>query len=423
MKTIKFFFIIMAVSIFTVCAFAQELNIDRNIMKRTPQIDGKITPGEWDIFYRYPTEKETVTAYADWDYENFYLGVSANSVTGLAIMFDMDSDGWTVGDENFLLLADNGGALEVYKAVNVGENKISLVSYAFPQGYEIVYKQSEENNMVNIEMCFNANIFGITSFDKEKGNFNFSVRTKDTDWTTFNPSELKDSTLSCALVNHKAFSLSPLDMELYVTRERAVAGATLDGKVKIKNRSKEPVFVKELIIAGEGMAEDIISSSKIIVGEIKPGKTFEREYHSKILPDTPIGCKVLGCEIYADNMKIGGAIRTFEIITPARFIPFIPKNICYTSDKTVRCGVRAISYSDTKHSQGYASITVPEGWEIEGNNKNKFDITGYNKFVDLVFRLTPPLGTVGHVRLPVTVTLKDSEPETIYCDFDIVQSK
>lgn len=418
----KKFFILLVIILSAACLYANELNYDKDILKRTPIIDGKIQQGEWDIFYRFSTDNDTVTAYANWDYEHFYLAASANSITDIAVAFDINCDGWSVGDDNYLLMTDENGAINIFKAVKVADDKITLVSFQLPAGYKIIREESVSNGKTNVEMCFNANLFGISNFEKDKTHFNFSVKTEDTDWSAFNPSVLQDNTVGCRLVNHKSACLEPLEMDLYVTRERIVAGSTLDGKVKIKNRSKEPVTIKEIILAGEGFAEDMISSSKIIVGEIKPGKTFEREYHSKILPESPIGCRVLGCEIYADNMKVGGALRSFEIITPVRFLPHVPKDICYTNDKIIRCGVRAISYSEFKHSTGYASITLPEGWELEGNNKNKFDICGYNKYVDLIFRITPPLGTVGHVRLPVTVTMKDSE-QTVYCDFNIVQSK
>ena len=54
--------------------------------------------------------------------------------------------------------------------------------------------------------------------------------------------------------------------------------------------------------------------------------------------------------------------------------------------------------------------------------KNKYRIMGYNKYVDLIFRLTPPLGAVGHYRIPVTITHDDTE-STVFCEFDIVHSK
>ncbi|MBQ0105343.1 MAG: hypothetical protein KBT47_04820 [Armatimonadetes bacterium] len=417
MKKLLTLFLILIISAISLSLYA-EINPDTDILKRTPTIDGNITKGEWDIFYK----TETVTAYANWDFNNFYVGATADRIISVALVMDAKADGWNIGDDNFLVKQNENGDFDVLKAVRNSDSDFTMVAIEIPEPYKIKCQKSTVNGKENIELAIPAYFFGLSNYDTEKFNFNFSVETEEGVWSSFNPNTVKDYTLCCKAVNHKTYALSPLDIELYVTKERVVAGDTLDGRIKIKNRSKEPVTVKEIIMAGEGLAEDIVSSYKIKVGVIKPGKTFEREYHSRILPDTPEGCRVLGCEVFSEDMKVGGALRSFEIIEKSRFKPYVPKEVCFTSDKVIRVGVRVISFSEKKYSDGYASITVPEGWELEGNNKNKYRIMGYNKYVDLIFRLTPPLGAVGHYRIPVTITHDDTE-STVFCEFDIVQSK
>lgn len=417
--TLIFTLILTSIALVAMC---EEVNYDKNILKRTPTIDGKIQQGEWDIFYSYNTEKDEVTTYANWDTNNLYFAVSCNILKEVAITFDINADGWTIGDDNYLLIKDENNSLNLLKAVRTTEEGVTLVAVEIPETTPIVTESSVVNGKSNFEMAIPCSICGISSITMDKTNFNIAVKTEENDWYPFNPNDLKDNTVGNKLVNHKAFALDPLDIEFYVTRDKIVAGDTLDGKVKIKNRGKEPVVVKEIIMAGEGLGEDVVDSYKIKVGEIRPGRTFEREYHSKILPDTQVGAKVLGCEIYNDQMKLGGALRSFEVIKPCVFKPFLGKEVFYTNDKVIRIGVRVISYSDKKYATGTATAMPPEGWEVSGSNKNKFNFCGYNKYTDIIFRLTPPLGAVGTYKIPIVITTGDGQ-ETVTCNFQIIQTK
>ena len=418
----KIFTLIIILLSFSIMACCAEVSPDKEILMRTPTIDGKIIPGEWDIFYSIPEENNSIVTYANWDSKNLYLAAECNAIDNFAIMVDLNADGWTVGEDNYLIKTNENGEIDILKVVKTGDNGVTLVSVVVSQENQIHAEKSLVNGKTNIEISIPATMFDLGKFSMGNLNFNLSIEAPVTGWSSFNPNDITDNTFGCKLVNYKSSSLEPFSIEFFLTKQYVVAGDTLDGKVKIKNNSKEAVVVKELIMAGEGLCEDLVSSSKIIVGEIKPGKTFEREYHTRVLADTDLGCKVLGCEIYTKDMKVGGALRSFQVINQAVFSPYVPKPVCYTSDKVIRLGVRVISYSDKKYSTGFASVVVPEGWEIEGNNHNKFSIKGYNKYVDLIFRLTPPLGAVGHYKIPVVVNMGDTQ-ETVICDFDIVQSK
>lgn len=422
MKKISIIVFTLILLSFALAAICDDVNYDKNILKRTPTIDGKILPGEWDIFYSYNTDKDEVTTYANWDANNTYFAVSCNTLKEVAIAIDINADGWTIGDDNYLLVKDENNSLNLLKAVKTNETGVTLVAMEIPDANPIIKEESVVNGKSNFEMAIPCLLCGVNTITMEKTNFNIAVKTEENDWYPFSPTDLKDNTVGNKLVNHKAFALDPLDIEFFLSRDKIVAGDTLDGKVKIKNRGKEPVIVKEIIMAGEGLGEDVVDSYKIKVGEIKPGKTFEREYHSRILKDTPVGAKVLGCEIYNDQMKLGGALRSFEIIKSCVFKPILGKEVFYTNDKTIRIGVKVISYSDKKYATGTATAMPPEGWEVEGSNKNKFNFCGYNKYSDIIFRLTPPLGAVGTYKIPIVITTGDTQ-ETVTCVFQIVQTK
>ena len=422
MKKVFTILIILVLAAFASAVTCDEIVVDKEILKKTPLIDGKIMPGEWEIFYSYTTENDTVTSYANWDFDNIYLACSLNALDGVSVVLDLNADGWTVGDDNYLILTNENGEFDVLKVVKTGEEGVTLVNIDVPETNQIHAEQSIVNGKTNLEMAIPARMLNKSYFDVGKTNFNFAIKAPETDWNTYNPKDISDNTIGCNFVNHKSYALAPLTIDFYLTREKAVAGETIDGKVKIKNHGSDPIVIKELIMAGEGLSEDIVSSYKIKVGEIRPGRTFEREYHTKVLENTPLGVKALGCEIYSDQMKIGGALRSFEIIKPSKAMPYLPKDIYYTNDKVVRIGVRVLSYTDKRAATGYASVVVPEGWEIEGNNHNKFKVIGYNKYTDLIFRLTPPLGAIGHFKIPISVYTGD-EAETVTCDFDIIGRK
>lgn len=402
---------------------AENLVVDKDILKRTPKIDGKIVDGEWDIFYNYTTtDNDKVTTYVNWDTNNLYLGISCKDLSGIAIALDLNADGWTVGDDNYLITTNDNGDLDVLKAIRVNDSGISLIAVQLSDSKRYYSEQGVNKDNTNTEIKIPANLLDLKSFKESKMNLNLSIKTGKADWNTFNPKDLTDNTLACKLVNYKSYALDPLKIDFVLDKEIIAAGDTLDGKVRLSNKGTEPIKVKEFIMAGEGLSEDYVNSYKIKLEEIKPGKTFVREYHSQTTSTIPVGTWVLGCEIYSNDIKIGGVLKSFEIITPTKVLPYVPKEIVYSNEKQIRIGAKIVNYSSYATASGYASVVLPNGWKVEGNNKNKYTFSGYNKYTDLVFRVTPPLGTLGEVEIPVIVTTPQGQ-ETVVCKFLVVQSK
>ena len=123
-------------------------------------IDGKIINGEWDIFYEYAKDEETVTTYANWDFYNLYLGYSANNVEGVAICIDLNSDGWVIGDDNYLITSNENNEFDILKTVKNADNGITLISIKAPEDTKITAVKQTVNGKENMEIAIPAGIFG-----------------------------------------------------------------------------------------------------------------------------------------------------------------------------------------------------------------------------------------------------------------------
>ncbi len=78
-----------------------ELNPDTNILKRTPNIDGIIEDGEWDIFYLFNLDSWNLKTFLNWDDRYIYCAVKSSVPVDSMVLIDAFADGWFHGDDNF----------------------------------------------------------------------------------------------------------------------------------------------------------------------------------------------------------------------------------------------------------------------------------------------------------------------------------
>lgn len=77
--------------------------VPATIAKRTPVLDGRITPGEWNVYRTFNDGELIGTFYMAWDDENLYLALAADRWAEIIAKFDFAQDGFTWGRDNMYL--------------------------------------------------------------------------------------------------------------------------------------------------------------------------------------------------------------------------------------------------------------------------------------------------------------------------------
>src|SRR5579862_1710656 len=82
---------------------------DPQRLRRTPQIDGVLSDGEWDPFYTVTDGPIKGTIYCNWDDNYLYVATRTEQPAGLIVDIDATDDGWLRGADNLELVIGSAG--------------------------------------------------------------------------------------------------------------------------------------------------------------------------------------------------------------------------------------------------------------------------------------------------------------------------
>lgn len=423
--------IVILLFLVTGVLFAQTLESpDTNILKRTPQVDGTIGDSEWDLFYQISGNTGTntnVSTFVNWDNKYLYVCVKSTVLSNVAVALDVLGDGWLNGDDNYLFKVMGGENLVAYKA-GIGNLTEAAISPINPLDQEaIICNDGVSKGEYIVEMAIPIlTVLKSASFKPDSPvGINIAVQAandENASWLMFNPADLSDNTIKAKFVTYKSFVLGDLNVDFILDRESIVAGETLDGKIRLSNKGAQVANITDIILAGEGDCEQYVNSYKLIVGDISSKKTFQREYHTNTLSTLGNGTWVLGAEIYSGDMKIGAALKSFEVIPMVTIEPIVPKPM-YSDDKELKVGVKIVNYSRKFEGKGDVTIIPPEGWIPKGGKMTiPYKIYGYKKVAFVEFKVIPPIGAFGETRFSFIVNTKAGVQE-IPATFNVVPAE
>ncbi|MBO4547783.1 MAG: hypothetical protein J5758_01065, partial [Abditibacteriota bacterium] len=398
-------------------AFCQTLDSpDRDLLKRSPVIDGVYNEDEWDQFYEagdIPSGNTDIRVYTNWDSKYLYVAVTASVLSDVAVVLDSTGSGWTSANGAYLFKVMGGESLEAYKAESntLSEAAVSMMSPV--DADSILCESGVTKGRYSVELAIPARtaIRELKAFEpgSEIG-FNVAVHTAGSDapWIMFNPADLSDNTRKCTLVTYKSAILGDLTLDLKLDREIIVPGETLDGKISLSNKSGEPVSISNIVLGGEGSLDAFVNSYKIVVGDIKKKSTFTRAYHTNTAKEMTPGTWVLGAEVFVGETKIGGAMKSFEVVPSVKIEPIAPDPM-YSDDKEIRIGVKITNYSRSKTPSGAVTINPPAGWQPKGGKQTiSYKVMPLvKKSQNVEFKVIPPLGTFGEVTFLFNVSTPD----------------
>ena len=390
-------------------AGAQETKVDSNIFKRTPVIDGNITDGEWDTF----GSNESYVTYADWDSENLYFAAKSAKPIDIAIMVDGNNDGWYHGGDNYMFrvspAASDSYSLTVSRYESEHANNPAVTPVAPAVAARVITKTNHTGDSYMLEMCIPADIIsGLRVATDDKIGLQIS------DGQTTSASQpVMASTAECTLVDKKIVALKPLNLGFDLLSEKVARGEELVGKFHIKNTGNETVDVRDFVIAGEGLSGQYLSSQKVRLDGLAPGRHLSQEIRSVIPKDMPLGSWAVGAEVKSGDTRIGGALVSFEVVEPFEIALSVP-------NKPVKANAKDVTFAVTVRSncrssvRGTAKITLPSGWELwRGADSRSFVIPSSYAIASMTFKAKPPLGVLGSVPIKIDVdvngTIKTAE--------------
>jgi len=401
---------------------APEITPDTDIFRRTPNIDGVVEDGEWDVFYTWTNAGLDVTTYADWDAENIYVAARSNKPIDLLALLDAFDDGWYNGDDNYefrVLRGENNTFKLTVNRYDSKRAKTPAASPVTPAEVELVeMKGGVKDGAASIELRIpTALIPKLRLGANRKIGLLISART-GSDEASWIASGAPGDAKKCTLVTKKIASLKPLALGFDLRDERIARGEELVGKFHLTNAGTETIDAQSFVIAGEGKAGEYLSSQKVRMQGLAPKKHISHDVVSIIPTDMPLGSWAVGAEVNSANGKLGGALVSFDVVEPFEIELKLP-------DKPVKSAVKdvtvAVAIRNNKRSsiRGEAKITFPSGWELWKNaDKREFCAAG-RSVTSASFKASPPLGALGVIPIKAEVTI-DGKTVTAEGSFTMV---
>lgn len=421
-----FLAVALAANLLCLGAWSQEAAIanqapiipDSEILKRTPVIDGVVNPGEWDLFQSFSQDDSQVQCYANWDSKFLYMAITSSKPVDAMVLIDANDDGWFHGEDNYevrvVRQADGTMAKQVLRYESRNTSVILPAPVTENEASQVEFKTSNTNGLSQVEIKVPE--FLIRNFklaDNKKIGLQIAVRTA-TDENSWIPETVRAETKQCVkstLVSRKAAVLSPLTINFGVKDAKVAQGEDITCVLQINNPGAEAVDVRNITMAGDGLAAAYMDSIMKRQEGIEPKKQIKEEMKSSIPKAMPLGCWVVGAEIRSATNKLGAALASFEVMEQFEATLRLPKNDITTTDKEVTISV-AVKNNMRKPLWGNVKVTLPMGWEFRSGISSR-DYTVRTRYGEALisFRAQPPIGALGDIPISVSITGADTARE------------
>ncbi len=389
--------------------------VDANVFRRTPVIDGSVKDGEWDT-YEMATSYQT---YIDWDSKHLYFALRSADVPGnFYVVIDAKNDGWYRGDDNYILaftVEENGTHLKSVRFYKTGDGYSPASMVTSEDHAKLINSVSKKDDGIyTLEISVPVGIFpGFKSFKSGMVMGIDLTKSLRTDGTVERPSE-------CTLVTKKVAGMGNLDLDFAIADDMIARGDTLEAKFVMKNKGDEDAAVSGVVIAGEGLSENFISSRKSVYNSLKSGKKAVESIKSVIPQNMPLGAWAVGAEVLSGDQRLGAGIMSFEVVEPFDLDTVLPVKDVTSDSNEITVKVKVKNYRRSK-LYGTAKLVMPEGWECAAAEK-KFTVSSKGSAVSVAFKVKPPLGVVGKVPVKFTVTA-DNVTKEVEGSFNVVAPK
>lgn len=366
-------------------------------MRRTVQIDGVLTDGEWDPFYTITDGPIQGTIYCNWDDDYLYL--AARSDHPASVLFDVDAggDGWLRGADNLEIVigtASSGGAPTVaVRQLDAANGKDTPVwNDKTPEARALLVAVKQTNGVQVVELAVPRNmgslvlragaVLGLRAEFLPPGPAAAYQPT-----APFEPHLL----LEAMLVGARVQAAEGITPRLTLSDRKCVAGQKLFATLEIFNQRDVAVPLKSVLWTGQGASAAAVNTLReVAVPRIPANKTLKLGYRTVLPDDLSVGSYTLTVTAEIDGGKQIQSAASFTVVEPIHAqmssTP-APVAIVGTTRLTVHVGVFS---AVPDHMRGDVELNAfPGGWELQGGRKRSvyIDREDGRKVIGFQFKL------------------------------------
>ncbi len=373
-------------------------------LRRTVQIDGVLSDGEWDPFYTINDGAIKGTVYCNWDDSYLYLAARTDQQSTILIDVDTGGDGWLRSADNLELVIGNVGEpsgtqviARLLDAANskdtpswnekVLDTKLILVASKITNGTQIV-EVAIPKNMASLVLRAGATI-GLRAEFMPAGPAAAYIPTQP-----FEPHLLLDATLVDALLQ----SVPGINPKLTISDNKCIAGQTLFATLELLNQTDAVVPIKSVSWAGQGNSINAVNSIReVTVPPLPSLKTLKLTYKT-LLPTSLIpGTYSLFVSVDIGGGRLVQAAATFTVVEPLQAqISSDPQPVAILGPTKVNVLVDIFSAVPNMFNGDTELTLMPSGWELLGAVKRgvHIDREDARKVIRYTFKLpsTTPAG-------------------------------
>ncbi len=368
--------------------------VTNEIFRRTPSIDGIITPGEWDLFMS--SSDVVLTIYANWDSNNFYVAFQADVIDSVELSFDLNNDGFYHNNDNLWITISNleeGQTPEIkaqlYDSKSAKDKNETGFSAITLTGIVVKTGSSENGKVIELALPSEA-LKGFKIRPKTK----FGLRAAARSSGKVHPAGEPGSVHSCTLVETKVSVPENMDLSLEILDKKVTPGQELNARVIFRNKGKDNIPASYFVIGGEGRAAKLMDSEKrMLQSALKPNQRVKHNYNAVILPHLTVGSWAVGVELRdANDSRIAAGLAAFEVVEPFVFTVRSTPDLRKHGIAETRAKVFLEVFNNTNRTVfGKVKFAPPTNWKVSPRYEvREFAIRGEDQSAVLQYELLIP---------------------------------
>jgi hypothetical protein len=416
--------VVVVVGLLGMCAWGQDTPApklapiipDPEILKRTPVVDGIVSPGEWDGFQAFTADDWQVTSYINWDSKNLYLAVSSSKPCDTMLLVDANDDGWFHGEDNYefraIRQADGSLVKQVLRYESRNTTTIAPTQVSENEANQVEMKTTTANGITCIEWRIPEYLIrDFKLVDGKKIGLQIAART-GTDENSWIPDSVRADTKQCVkstLVTRKWSALAPLVINFGIRDPKVARGEDITALLQLSNPGTANIDVKAITMAGDGASAEYLDSLQKRADGLAPKKVIKEDMQGSIPRSMRLGTWVVGTVVRSGDQKLGAALASFDVLDQFESELRLPKGEVTTNTGEVTVSVM-IKNNMRKPLWGKVKVTLPLGWEFRrGIDMREYTIRTRNGESAVLFKVKPPIGALGIIPVKAEVTGADSK--------------
>lgn len=355
---------------------------DSQRLRRTVQLDGVLSDGEWDPFYTVTGGPIKGTIYCNWDDNFLYLAARTEQPAVILFDVDMGGDGWLRGADNLELVIgsvpESGNPALVARLLNAANSKDAPAwneTATDTRTIQVAGKAVNGTQFIEIAIPKNTAslvlrpgaTLGLRAEFLPPGLPSAYLPTQP-----FEPHLLLDA----MLVESRALPASGVLPRLTLSDHKCVATQKLFATLELRNQRDLTVPIRSVTWTGQGNSINAVNTIRSVNVPSIPGlKTLKLKYDTVLPPDLAPGSYTLLVTVDLEDGKQVQSAATFTVVEPLQAqISSDPQPVEIVGQTKLQLNVDVYSAVPNHFRGDVEIISMPAGWELEGGKKRSVGI-------------------------------------------------